>query len=527
MEIISLKFIFFLAILVILYFCVPRRVQWITILLANLFFYAYAGIKYIVYILLISGITYGTAIQLEKLVQGGTELIAVAETTEEKKAIKTGIIKKKKLFCGIAILAAMGIWAVLKYGNFFIDNCNALINSLCPGKMLKHFSWIIPLGMSFYTFDAVGYLVDIYRGKYKAERNYVKYLTFISYFPHIVQGPFSRFDHLGKNIFEEHAFSYDRMCEGCARILWGVFKKVVVADQIGVAVNAIFEGYRTYTGIYMMFAMCAYGIQLYADFSGYMDIMCGFSRILGIELAENFKRPYFAKTVDEFWRRWHITLGTWFKDYVFYPVSMGKIGQKLGKSARKRWGAKMGKLVPGYFALIFVWTATGLWHGANWTYLIWGYLNLLVIVSTMQMTDFYNKAKEKMHIKSDGLPWTVFCIIRTYLLVCFFRFFSAAPDIHTAMEMLKATVGEMHFEVIKVPSMLFVNVGYIEMFFIVIGSCSIFFVDLLEEIGVWHKLKTGCPMLVRNIVYTLMILLIAMNTFSETNMFGGFMYANF
>ena len=527
MDIISIEFFIFLVILTFLYYLVPKRIQWITILLANLVFYAYVGIRYFIYILLISGITFWMALQLEKLVENGAKLAVSAETPEAKKSIKADILKKKKLFCGIAIVITMGVWAVLKYGNFFIDNINILIKGFQPGGMLKHFSWVIPLGMSFYTFDAVGYLVDIYRGKYKAERNYAKYLTFVSYFPHIVQGPFSRFDHLGKNIFEKHKFSYDRMCEGCARILWGGFKKVVVADQIGIAVNAIFEGYETYTGIYMMFAMCAYGIQLYADFSGYMDIMCGFSRILGIDLAENFKRPYFAKTVDEFWRRWHITLGTWFKDYVFYPVSMGKIGQKLGKRARKKWGAKMGKLVPGYFALIFVWTATGLWHGANWTYLVWGYLNLFVIVSTMQLTDFYERVKKKLHIKSDSLLWSVFCVIRTYLLVCFFRFFSAAPNIYSAMEMLKATVRNMHLEVIRAPITLFVNVGYVEIYYIIIGTFFIFLVDLFEEIGLWGKIKKHCPMLVRNAIYTLLIFLIAMSALNGTNISGGFMYANF
>lgn len=527
MSIVSAEFLLFTVALTLFYFIVPKRFQWLIVLIGNLVFYAYAGIKYFLYVLLISGITYLMALKLEAVSEEGTKLVSVTDTPEAKKAIKAEILKKKKYFCGIAIVIAMGIWVVLKYGNFFIDNYNALAGEIRVACTVNHISWVLPLGMSFYTFDAVGYLVDIYRGKYKSEKNYAKYLAFVSYFPHIIQGPFSRFDHLGKSICEEHSFSYDRMSAGCARILWGLFKKIVVADQIGIAVNAIFEGYEIYTGIYMMFAMCAYGIQLYADFSGYMDIMCGISCILGIELAENFRCPYFAKTVDEFWRKWHITLGTWFKDYVFYPVSMGKIGQKLGKSARKKWGPKMGKLVPGYFALIFVWTATGLWHGANWTYLVWGYLNLVVIVSTMQLTDFYEKLKKILHIDSDSILWSVFCIVRTFLLVCFFRFFSAAPDISTAMAMLRATGQSMHFEVIKNPTMLFVNVGYYETWFVVVGTLIVIFVDLLEEINVWEKIKTHCPMLIRNMVYALMVFAVAMSMYNGTNILGGFMYANF
>jgi len=249
--------------------------------------------------------------------------------------------------------------------------------------------------MSFYTFHSVGYLMDVYRSKYPAEHNFCKYFTFISYFPHLLQGPFSRFDGLGKSIFEMHSFSYDRLCEGCARIVWGFFKKVVIADQLGVVVSAITQHYTNYTGTHIFMSIIFYGIQLYADFSGYMDIMCGFSHILGIKLSENFEQPYFARTIDDFWRRWHITLGHWFRDYVFYPVSMGKVAQQIGRRARGKWGPKMGKLVPGYYALIFVWTATGLWHGASWTFLIWGWLNMLVIMSTMQLDDWYTKIKTK------------------------------------------------------------------------------------------------------------------------------------
>nr|MCR4934711.1 MBOAT family protein [Lachnospiraceae bacterium] len=329
------------------------------------------------------------------------------------------------------------------------------------------------------------------------------------------------------SIKEEHKFSYDRMCEGAARMLIGFFKKIVIADKIGVAVNAIFGNYETYSGVYMLFAMFAYGIQLYADFAGYMDIVCGFSKILGINLAENFKRPYFAKTVDEFWRRWHITLGTWFKDYVFYPVSMGKTGQKMGKWARQKWGAKMGKLLPGYFALIFVWTATGLWHGANWTYLVWGYLNLIVITMTMQLTDFYEKLKAKLHIKSEALYWQIFCIVRTFILVCFFRFFSAAPDITTAVKMLKYTGINMQWNVLTSPTKLFVDVEYIDIFFIIIGTIIITLIDILDEVGVWEKIKLKCPMIIRNLGFTIIIMLLIMSLGSKSDLMGGFMYASF
>ncbi len=527
MNLISLGFLLFMGAVIFLYFVVPRKVQWMVIFVANLFFYAYSGIGYILYMLLISLATFIGAIQLEKVTKQGKEKLKKATNDTEKKEVKAQNLHNKKRIALFAIVFSMGIWVVLKYSNFFIDNVNSVLKVFSLEGNISRVSWVLPLGISFYTFHAVGYLVDVYRNKYPAERNYAKYLTFIAYFPHIVQGPFSRYDELGKSIKEEHQFSYDRLCEGSARILWGYFKKIVVADKIGIAVNAIFADSATYSGVYMIFAICAYGIQLYADFSGYMDIVCGFSRILGINLAENFRRPYFAKTVDEFWRRWHITLGEWFRDYVFYPVSMGKTGQKMGKWARKKWGAKMGKLVPGYFALVFVWTATGLWHGANWTYLVWGYLNLFVIMMTMQLTDFYDKLKAKLHINSEHILWKCFCIVRTFMLVCFFRFYSAAPNLHTANQMLLNTFGEFHFEAIRYPALLFVNVEYLDIYFLTIGSVILIAVDLLEEINVWGKIKAKCPVLVRNMGYVALVLLIMLAMGSTADLMGGFMYASF
>ena len=271
--------------------------------------------------------------------------------------------------------------------------------------------------MSFYTFYAIGYLVDVYRGKYPAERNFGKYLTFLTFFLHIVQGPFSRYDELGKSLFQKHSFTYMRLCTGCSRILWGITKKTVIADKIDIVITTIFSYYDEYSGIYIFFALACYSIRLYADFSGYMDIVCGFSYILDIELKENFRQPYFAKSVDEFWRRWHITLGAWFKDYVFYPISMGKISQKIGKWSRNTWGFAIGKLIPGYLALIGVWTLTGLWHGANWGYLIWGYLNMIAILFSMQFSGYSRRIQQKMHLNARSVPFGSFSLCPHHIFV--------------------------------------------------------------------------------------------------------------
>lgn len=525
MSILSLQFLFFVLGVMLLYFMIPKKWQWIVLFIANILFYLSFGVKYIGYILFTSIVTYWAALKLDAVSDESKKSIAATDSAS-KKSVREMFLSLKSRICKSAIILSVGIWIIIKYGNFIIDNVNAVMKLLHLSWSVEHLSFIIPLGMSFYTFHAVGYLMDVYRSKYPAEKNFAKYFTFVCYFPHLLQGPFSRFDGLGKSIFEEHSFSYDRLCNGCARIVWGFFKKVVVADQLGIAVTTIFQHYTSYTGTHIFMSMFFYCIQLYADFSGYMDIMCGISHILGIRLAENFEQPYFARTIDDFWRRWHITLGRWFRDYVFYPVSMGKFAQQIGRNARQKWGPKMGKLVPGYYALIFVWTATGLWHGASWTFLIWGWLNLLVIMSTMQLDDWYTKVKTKLHINDKGKPWILFCILRTFILVCFFRFFSTADNMAKLIAMLKHAVNHMSFKMLF-SSKLFAGMQRESVIAVLVGIFLIFVVDMLKENNRWESVKANCPMLIRNVAYTFLIITTILFIAGGNELTKGFMYANF
>lgn len=527
MSIISFQFLIFCVLSIAIYFLLPKKWQWIVLLLANVAFYAFSGAFALIYVFVTALATYIAARLIEKTALAGKDALAAAQTSEEKTAIKARLLQKKKLLCGAAIGVGIGIWIVLKYGDFLLQNINALLRVFGFKSKFGALAWMIPLGISYYTFHAVGYLVDVYRGKYAAERNFAKYFTFISFFPHILQGPFSRYDQLQTTLFAQHDFSYDRLCEGSRRVLWGVFKKLLVADKFGIAVVTILSGYQEYAGVQILVAMIFYGIQIYADFSGYMDIMCGTSHIMGIKLAENFQQPYFAKSVDEFWRRWHITLGKWFKDYVFYPVSMGKAAQKMGKWARKKFGAKMGKLLPGYFALIFVWSATGLWHGANWTYLVWGYLNLIIIMFSMQMGDTYEKAKTKLHINSQSWWWQGFGIVRTFLIVCFLRFFSIADSVPAAISTLQHAFSSMQLGVLANPRALFVGMTSRDIFVGVLGCTMMFVVDVLNEKNRWEDVKARTPMVVRNIVYAVLIFAIILFAGGNNDLVGGFLYAEF
>ncbi len=349
MSIVSPEFWLFACVFTLLYFLIPKKekVQWVIVLCGNLFFYYFAGIGCLLLMLASSLVCWAVARRLDTVSAVSALAMTGITDREEKASLKKSILSLRKFICAVAVVAVCGVWVALKYSNFFIGIFNSLISIFSQEWKLPLTSWILPLGISFYTFHLIGYVVDVYRGKYPAEKNFARFFTFVSFFPHLIQGPFSRFNEVGKSILEPHRFSYDRLSEGCARILWGLFKKLVIADKLSIAVNLVLGNYQDYSGLHIFLAMIGYCVELYADFSGYMDIVCGLSRVWGIELPENFRQPYFARSVDEFWRRWHITLGAWFKDYVFYPFSMGKAGHKLGRSARKKRGARMGTLIPG------------------------------------------------------------------------------------------------------------------------------------------------------------------------------------
>lgn len=529
MTLTTLKFVEFMIAVAICYFCVPKKFQWVIVLIANIYFYISGGAKYIVYILVTTAITFVGAIILENINLETKAKLKEFTDDEKKRAFRKSSIKKKKLVIAAFIFFAMIDWVIIKYGNFAIDNLNILFKSLHVEHKIGGLSLVLPIGMSFYTFQAVGYMIDVYRSKYPAQKNFLKYFCFVSYFPHIMQGPFSRYNILGESILEEHSFSYDRLCAGLARIIWGFFKKIVIADQIGISVDKIFADYTSYTGFNILCVVGLYAIQIYADFSGYMDIVCGFSKLLGIELQENFIQPYFSKSIEEYWRRWHLTLCQWFRDYVFYPVSMSKGIQNLGKKARNSLGNKWGRYVPVYIALIVVWTCTGLWHGANVTYLIWGYLNFIVIACSTHWEEYYVKGKALFHIKDGNPIWEGFRILRTFALVAFFRFFAFSDTVSKALGMMHRIFTDFNIsEFFAHPCSIFPGLGKIEILIVMLGIITLIVVDVLNEKEMWEKTKEKTPLVVRALIYAAMLLLILLvvPALGAINP-GDFMYANF
>ncbi len=329
----SLHFAIFLPIVFIIYWILPNKYRWPLLLAASYYFYMSWNIKYVFLILFTTGVSYFAAIALEK-----------TESPQQKKAILLS-----------SIAACLGVLFIFKYFNFFFESLSNLLGIISIPLHPITLKLLLPVGISFYTFQSLSYVVDVYRGEIVAEHHFGIYATFVSFFPQLVAGPIERTNNLLPQIKAEHKFDYERAMYGLKLMLWGYFKKIVIADNIAVYVDKVYNDLAVSNGFALIIATVFFTLQIYCDFSGYSDIARGTARVLDIELMQNFQSPYFASSVKEFWSRWHISLSTWFRDYVYIPMG----GNRVGK-------------IKHYWNLLVTFLVSGLWHGANWTFVIWG-----------------------------------------------------------------------------------------------------------------------------------------------------------
>lgn len=413
MNMISLGFLIFALVIIITYFSVPLKQRWVVLLIASLVFYSLSGIMSLILMLFSSLIAWTVSNQMEKcyLDQGKNEL-----SKEEKKQQQIVNKKKSRMVLSIAVILLLGILAVVKVTRYLPDSISSKI--------------IVPLGISYYTFSIVSYLADVYWKKDKAEKNYFKFLLFILYFPKILQGPISRHKNLANQLMEGHRFEYKRFCYGLQLMLWGYFKKLVIADRLAILVNKVFGSYAAYSGSVLLIASLLAAVQLYCDFSGYMDIALGISQIFGIELEKNFDHPFFSKSAAEFWRRWHITLGTWFKDYVYMPLVVSPRMMKLTQRTKQKFGTRTGKTVMTSIPLAIVWLLTGIWHGTGWSYVVWGIYWGTIIILSSALEPEIKRLTSALKINVQAGSWKVFQMVRTFLLFCIGRIITIPNDLY-------------------------------------------------------------------------------------------------
>ncbi len=454
MTLISFGFLLLVTITGLIYFLLPEKLkqyQWVVLLVSSLFFYIYTCNKYSFYIFLTIISTYLCGLKLQKLNDQTSLRIKEQKgiwSAEEKKKFKASMQNKKKLVTALALVFNFGILALLKYLGFIFAQADRVLSSIGLDPNLPALKLVLPLGISFYTFQAMGYIIDIYRKKVTAERNIAKLSLFLSFFPQIIQGPIAIYSDLAHQLFETHKFSYDRFKRGGILILWGMFKKLVIADRAVSIVTYIPEHFGKYQGSVFIFAGIVYAIQLYADFSGGVDMCRGVAEIYGITMAENFRRPYFSKTLTEYWHRWHITLGDWLRNYLFYPISLSKPFLKMGKNLKKV-NKNFGKVLPTSIASLITFVVIGIWHGSELRYVAFGLWNGLVIMLSSFMQPVDKKIIDKLKINVNKLPYKVFAMARTFIFVLVGYFFDISKSVKSAVYMMYKGVTDFHLADLK------------------------------------------------------------------------------
>lgn len=434
----SYEFLAFLAAVFLLYYLLPKKTQWIILLAASYLFYFLAGAEYLAFILTTTVSSYLVAMAMGRISERESAYIELHREQMDKDARKAykALAKKKRFYVLVAgLVLNFGILAVLKYTAFTFVSINSVLHSFGAEGQLSVPSLLLPLGISFYTFQTMGYLIDVYRGKAQIQKNIAKLALFVSFFPQLIQGPISRYSDLGDQLCAEHKFSFDAFFSGLQRILWGYFKKLVIADRILVAMKTMLSSPTEYDGGYVFALILLYSVEIYADFSGGIDITIGIAECLGIKLRENFTHPFTSKSTKEYWNRWHITMGSWFTDYVFYPISICRPMQTLSKKSRKTFGNAIGKRIPVYLATIVTWYLTGLWHGAGWNFIVWGLLNCLVILISQELEPLYKRFHAAFPKLSSSKPYGAFMMARTFLLMGLIRSLDCYRDVPTTFAM--------------------------------------------------------------------------------------------
>lgn len=432
----SLMFFVFVAIALILYYTVPKKLQWVILLFASLFFISYASKFAMLYMVAVTLLIYYGAVKIQGLNDKFRENKKTL-SKEDRKHLKSDIKKKQHYILTVMVIAAVGILAVLKYFNFFGET----VNSLTTKNIVPFVKLAVPLGISYYTLMSVSYIVDVYRGTVEAEKNPFRLLLFVCYFPHITEGPFDTYNKLSPQFREYHKFDYDIFMNAASLLLLGLVKKMIIADRIAYIANEIFDNYTEYSGIPVIVGMVAYTVQLYFDFSGCIDIVRGVSKMFCIDIAENFNRPFFSHTIQEFWQRWHITLGAWLKNYVFYPVSLSKATKKITKNANKHIKNKyFAGVVISALPLLSVWFVMGIWHGASWKYVVYGLYYFALIMLGKIFEPLFVKIFEKSKVKRESKLFKAFQVIRTDLLVVIGLTMFRADTLNQFVTMIKSSI---------------------------------------------------------------------------------------
>lgn len=403
----SYNFLIFFPIVTLIYYLIPHKIRYIWLLIASYYFYMCWNAKYALILLFSTGVTFASGILIDK---------ANAKVKDDKARTRW-----KKIFVALSFLINLSILFLFKYFDFAVENINRVLSVLNMKILNPTFDVVLPVGISFYIFQALSYTMDVYRGDVKTEKNFLRYALFVSFFPQLVAGPIERSQNLLSQMYERHYWDSQRVKDGLLLMIWGGFQKIVIADRVAIVVDTVFNNFPEYGGMYIVVAAILFAFQIYCDFSGYSIIAMGAAKVMGFRLMENFNAPYFSMSVTEFWRRWHISLSTWFRDYLYIPLG----GNRKGKLRK-------------YINLMIVFLVSGLWHGAQWSYVIWGGLNGIFQIIGDRLKGVRDWLVKRLHLNRETASHKIYKIVTTFILIDFTWIFFRASRAKEAIEMIKS-----------------------------------------------------------------------------------------
>ncbi len=459
MALISLEFLGFCLLLAIVYYLVPGKLQNLVLLAANICF--------------LLPLTYGGG-AVVSLGIGVLSVYAAARIIEANR----GTLRQRIVFHGTVVLN-LTLLFLYKY----LPCVQSVLSVFGLSVRMPELTAMAPLGISFYTLQLLGYLISVNDGGLKAETDFLRFAVFGSYFPQLTSGPITRYEEMAPQLMAPRHPGYQNLTQGAQRMLWGFFKKLVISERAAVLANAVFGNYGVYDGGYVPVGAAMFAVQLYTDFSGCMDIVLGMSQILGIQLPENFQSPFFSQSMTEFWRRWHITLGSWCRDYVFYPLQKTELFIGLRERSVKRFGRKKGKKLPMYLAMFLMWFTVGFWHGGYLKYIIGsGLLHFCYIVIGQEGASLWNRLNALLHVRTESAGHRAFRRMRTFLLACSGFIFFRAESTAEALHMYRAAV-RWNPTVFSLNGLEALGLDLPDLVILLLGILLLAFVEALQQGG--------------------------------------------
>lgn len=436
--------------------------------------------------------------------------------------------KKARRVLTFGILVLLGVLAYLKYYNFFVENVTGIFGNALPFTLAEK-KILMPVGISFYTLQAIGYMADVYWGKIRAEEKLERTALFLAFFPQIMEGPICRYSDTCDALYSGRPLEAENLTNGYIRIFWGLFKKKVIADRLAIGVDAIFGNYTSYSGFMVAFAAVAYTVQLYMEFSGCMDIIIGSGQLFGVTLPENFRQPFCAQSAAEFWRRWHITLGTWFKTYIFYPVSMSAPVKRWNQYGRKHFGKYVTMLGTSAMALFPVWLCNGLWHGARWSYIFYGMYYFTLILAGIAVEPVRGRILQVFHISERSVGLKFMRIAKTWLIIFTGELFFRADGLRAGIYMFRSMFRNFDLGNLTDGSLLELGMTKADLIAVVVGCVAVAVVGFIKERGTNVRISLDRkPVFMRwSFYYVLILAVIVIAAYGDGYQAVDMIYAGF